>query len=383
MIGAMDEFVLNYTLQRLQKEIDDHKLQSAQYFTTNDEELLQVKNRIFDLEGKDTQTTGSINSLLQLVEGLQKEMRETKNELNKTKMINIKQEIVVRTLHNLKTFNALDMYTDTFSDDSGIDWTKSVRAGHMVEWQAVGKTRSSMPIVIQTQAPTYMLVGKNGSSDEAVQQTFIMDKTRELDKLSVFVEAFSGNTYQPLILSVREHPSGAALTSVDITADMAHGGWVDMSVPTYMLEGGKEYYFDIRTNDIYGYKIGMDPADRYLAGTSFSHYNNVWTDNNYDIAFKIWCFPSVDENDAVVYTHKQTLPTRPEKIVFEKDDTVSEGGIIYHVSRDGGLNWKLLQPGIETDLNDLPDGKDFIIKAIITGESRINAWGYVIKRSDV
>lgn len=383
MQGAMDEFVLNYTLQRIQKELDDHKLQSAEYQITNDQSLLALEGRVEGLEEYETETTGSINTLKELVEGLQKDLKETKNELNKTKMINIKQEIVVRTLHNLKTFNALDMYTDTFSDDTGVDWTKSVRASHLVEWQAVGKTRDSIAIVNQPQAPTYMLIGMNGSSDEAVQQTFMMDKDRELDKLSIYVEAFSADTYQPLIMSIKENPTGPALTSVDVTADSALGGWVDLEVPAYMMEAGKEYYLDIRTDDIYGYKIGMDPTDRYLAGTSLSLYNNVWTDNNYDIAFKIWCFPSADENDAIVYTNQVTLTTLPEYIVFEKDDTVIEGGIIYHVSRDGGLNWKLLQPSIETNLNDLPEGKDFVIRATITGDSRINAWGYVIKRSEV
>lgn len=383
MTEIIDEFVLNYTLQQLQKQIEDNLRSSNEYHATNDSNLSVLSSRIGLLEQNSSESNGSLNSLIQLVNVLGKSLSDTIRELNKTMLTNIKQDIVIRTLHNMTFYSANDMFTDTFADKKGIDWDLSTRAELQPEYQAVGKTRQSFIVVQQPSAPSYTLISKNGTSDEAITQLFQIDKDRQIDKISLFVEALNDNTYQPLIISIRSAKDGSALTSADITPDKLKDGWVDIKLPQILLKKETDYYVDIRTPDIYGYKIGVDTTDRYMYGTSYNLFNSVWMDNNYDIGFKIYCFPSVEENDAFVYTYVHNYETVPTSIIFERDETIIEGSINYFVSRDSGSNWMILQPGIETNLDDLPKGKAIQIKAVVTGNSRINAWGYVIKRGDV
>ncbi|MNO98960.1 hypothetical protein D3C76_907210 [compost metagenome] len=254
----------------------------------------------------------------------------------------------------------------------------------MTEFQAVGKTRHSTMEVKQLNGPSNMLVANNGTADKAIAQSFTIDKDKQVDKVSIILSKFSDNTFQPVTVSIRHDIGGPDLTSRDIPVEQAVGGFIDVELPDYLLTANEVYYLVITTQDTYGYRVGYDGVDRYLGGTSFSLYNNVWTDNNRDIAFKIWCFPSADENNATILSMPKIFETTPKTIVFEREETVEAGsGINYFVSRDGGVNWKILQPGIETNLDDLPAGKTLILKAYILGTSRIDAWGYVVTRGDV
>lgn len=382
MAEIIDEFVLNYTLQRLQEQLTQNKTKADAYYESNDATLTLIDNRVSSLEDNALESIGGIDSLTSLLDGITQTLNETIRELNKTKLINLKQEIVVRTLHNLKMFEANDMYADTFSDTLAIDWDSSIRAEWLTEYSSMGRSRHSSIVVEQSVAPSYMLISQNGMSDSAVTQLFQVDKTREVDKISVFIEPFNNDTYQPVVISLREAKDGAELTTAVLQPEDTLNGWIDLAIPAYLLTGDKDYYIDIRTNDIYGYKVGMDTIDRYLPGTSFSLFNSVWTDNNYDIAFKVWCFPTPEENDSIIYTMPKTFSTTPETMIFEREETIVNGTIEYFISRDNGVHWKTLQPGMETDLNDQPVGNIVVLKAVITGDSRIDAWGYVIKRGD-
>jgi uncharacterized coiled-coil protein SlyX len=380
----MDEFLIRHKFHTLDKTIEANKAAADQHLAQHDSDIASLDQRVDTLEGKETESSGAINTLRQQVTDLQKMLADVTHELNKTKLINLKQDIVIRTLHNMQAFDAYDMFADTFADATHIDMENSIRAEWMPDYQAVGKTRRSVVELQQLSAPTNFLIAKNQTSDEAIAQSFVIDKTKQVDKVSIVVSRFNDNTTQPLIVSIRATIDGPDLTSRDITANEAIGGFVDVELPDYMLDAGHVYYLVLRTNDSYGYRIGMDTVDKYLGGTSFSLFNNVWTDNNHDIAFKIWCFPSEDENNATILSVPKTLATTPKTIVFEREETLEPGsGINYFVSRDGGLNWKILQPGIVTNLDDLPPGNKLVLKAYILGSSRIEAWGYVVTRSDV
>jgi hypothetical protein len=380
-MNVIDEFVLNYTLQQLQKQIDDNQNQATVYYEANDEAVQDITTRVETLENSGELTGINLSNIQKLVETLQTQLTDLNDELVKTKLINLKQEIVIRTLHNLEAFNGTDMYADTFVKGDAVDWKTSIRGELLTDYQAIGKTRKSVVVLSQEQVPSFNLISQNGNSDEAMYQTFMVYKDRQIDKISIFVEPFNQSTYQPITISIRTTENGPALTSADLKVENANG-WTDVTLPAYLLSANQEYQIHISTQDIYGYKIGMDTVDRYLAGTSFSKFGSVWTDNNYDIGFKVWCWPSADENDATLITVPKVYATLPEYMVFEAQETDIDGGVYYYVSRDGGANWKILQPGIETDLNDLPEGKSIVLKAVVTGGSRIEAWGYVIKRSD-
>lgn len=380
---VIDEFVLNYTLERLDKTIDLNRQTFMDYQEQTDQSLVDLGTRYDGLEEDRSEMDGSINTLKNLVNGLTAELRMAQNEINKTKMANIKQEIVIRTLHNLQFFDAYDMHVDTFTDATNIDWDISIRGEWMEDIRAIGKTRRSTVKLQQASVPNMTLISANGSDDAALEQSFQIDKSQDIDKVSLFVTKHDTNTWQPLKISIRSTRGGIVLCEVEVPVSRANGDWIDIDLPDVRLTEYVDYYIDIRTNDIYGYRIGADMNnDKYLAGTSYNFFNNVWTDNNFDIGFKVWCFSADDENDATIITKKKELDTLPTSIVFDREEVAIDGTINYHVSRNDGKDWKLLQPGIETNLNDLPEGKELRIKAYITGDSRVDAWGYVVKRSE-
>lgn len=379
----MDSFIVEHKLWSLQKQINEHKTQTSTYFTGNDANLANISDRITDLEAGATNVDSFINSLRNEVEGLKSFTTMLLTELNQVKLVNIKQDLVIRTYNNLQAFDGYGMFTDTFVNGDNIDWEKSIRAELMNDYQAVGKTRRSVVDVKQTMMTGSMMISKNGSSDDAFAQTFILDKTKEVDMISLYIGKVGPGTTLPLRISILDTLGGGALSQTFVAAnDITTDGWIDIDMPNVLCNAGVEYYIDIRTDDTTGYKIGLDTADNYLPGTSFSRFNNTWTDNNFDISFKVWAYPSEDENNATIFSKVKTFATVPTSIVFEREDRTNGGSVQYFVSRDGGVNWKILQPGVPTDLNDLPSGKDLVLKAFLTENSRIEAWGYVVVRSD-
>lgn len=379
----IDEFVLNYTLERLDKKIDQHKKEQEGYEVATELALESLRKTTEGLLNEGSTMDGSLNTLVELVTDLTLDLKETKRELNKTKMANIKQEIVVRTLHNMNSFAAHDMYVDTFTDATNIDWPISIRGEWFSDLLAIGKTSASSVKVQQTSMKEPTLISANGSDDRALSQLFQIDKDQDIDKVSLYVTKHNENTWQPLIVSIRDINGGMILVDGKIDASKIVGGWVDIDLGNIRLNKFLDYYIDVRTDDTYGYRIGVDKSgDRYFSGTSYNLFNGVWTDNNFDLAFKVWCFAADDENDTTIITKKMTLATLPTSIVFDVEAVTIDGSINYFVSRDDGLNWKILQPGMETDLNDLPEGKDIRIKVYLLGNSRVDAWGYVIKRSE-
>jgi hypothetical protein len=299
-------------------------------------------------------------------------------------MINIKQEMMIRTLHNLKTFDAFDMFVDTFSSADWIDFNNSMQAEWMNDFQSVGKTRGAIREINQSQGSQNSLIAKNGSADQGAAQSFTINKSKILDRVSLRLSRFNSNTTLPLVVSLRHTITGPDLTSRDVTATEAVGGWIDINFPDYQLVAGEVYYIVAVTEDQYGYTIGFDGVDRYFNGTSFSKFGTSWTDNGRDLSFQVWCYPATEDNNATIVTLPKVFTTVPKTIVFEKEDTIDAGSsIVYYISRDAGVNWKLLQDGMETNLDDLPTGKSLVLKAYITGSSRVDAWGYVVTRGDV
>lgn len=378
----MDAFIMEWTMFNLQRQIDANRLAADQHFTMLDDEVADIKDRLTFLENSSNSVDTSINNLRTDIANLQKLVSQLTNELNKTKLVNLKQEIIIRTMHNMNVFKADDMYVDTFANGDNIDFIHSIRAEWMEDHQAIGKTRGSTIIVQQALTPSALFISKNGVSDEAIAQSFLSDQSRRIDKISLYVGKYNASTNRPLTVALRDQPNGADLTSADINLADTNMTWVDVDLPDYTMNADQLYYIVVYSEDTYGYKIGIDPQDRYLGGSSFSLYQGNWMDNGFDIAFKVWAFPSDAENNATILTNPVIYDTTPLTMIFEKQDMMIDGSIVYYVSRDGGGTWKVLQPGIVTDLNDLPPGKSIVLKAYVTGESRVEAWGYVITRGD-
>lgn len=378
----MDDFVLNYTLQRLDKTIQENKQATDDYAESNNQAVTLLTGRTEVLEESMTSSGNEFNALVELVGRLEKKLDETEHELTKTQLNNLKQEIHIRTMHNLQIYDGHNMFVDTFTTDDEIDWDLSVRGRWDSIQKSIGMSGEPTAKIKQLSIPTSVLISRDGSSDEAVAQSFTVDKDQQMDRISIYVEAHKETTWQPLVVRMTTSRGGAALVSVTIPIEEISGGWIDVDFPNLNLTAMTEYYIEIHTDDIYGYRIGADLTDTYLAGTSFSRFGSAWTDNNHDIGFTMWAYPAADELNGIIYTKMRQIETEPLSIVFEKDDMLIDGIVNYDVSRDNGLTWKILQSGMETSLEDLPPGNELIIRANITGGSYINAWGYVLKRGD-
>ncbi len=379
----MDSFLLEHYLRDLRKSIQDNRGQIDNALTSQKNRIDGLEARIETLENSSTYVGGEIGTLSSALAAVNNKMKIVERALMKASIINIKQEMTIRTLHNLNVYRADDMFIDTFASTDGINMETSVRTEWIEDLQSIGLTTRSFIDTQQTSVKTSTLISKNGSSDEMLAQSFVISKDRTMDRVSLYVSPFSASTNQPLFVSIRDSLNGVDLTSAELDVGEATGSFVNIDLPDYQLEANKEYFLIVKTNDVYGYKIGMDAVDRYFLGTCYSQFNTTWTDNRYDIGFKIWCYPTADENHATIYTKPHVYSTEPQSIVFEREDAVDAGtSVNYFVSRDSGANYKILQPGVQTDLTDLPPGKTIVLKAQILGAARVDAWGYVITRSE-
>jgi hypothetical protein len=381
----IDEFVLEYDLYTMKNKIQQQRNDFTDHVAVFNETIQDLSERINSLEQSEGGFIGVLQAIQSTLASMDSHINGLTKELNKTKLINLKQEIVIRTLNNLNYFDGYDMMADTFVTLDNIDMAKSIRVELFDDDQSIGRTQKAIIDVQQSKVTNTLLISQNGSSDTAIAQTFFVDKERECAAISLHASVYT-NTYKPLIVRILDTLGGGPLAQKTISSlELTEPGWVDVDFSSHhlVLQPGIEYYIEVTTEDPYGYKIGIDLVDNYLPGTSFSEYGGTWTDNGYDIGFKVWCFPAPDENNATVFTTPKVLTDVPVSIIFEKEDEIVNGDPIqYFVSRDNGLNWKMLQSGISTDLTELPEGNVLVIKAYIQGDSRINAWGYVVTRGE-
>lgn len=83
---------------------------------------------------------------------------------------------------------------------------------------------------------------------------------------------------------------------------------------------------------------------------------------------------AVEQNHLQSKLENTTTP--PNKIVIVGDETVNGGNIKYQASRDGGNTWTDVPAQTLTDISSQPVETQLVIKAIITGNAELNAWGY-------
>lgn len=381
----LDPFLTNYELEKLrelnaslQKEHEDYKVVAK-------EESDKLKIRIVDLEKTNNSFSGTINSLTEMISGLGKVVESLNGELIDTKLTNIKQEIISRTLLNMNQYKAHDMFVDTFSTADDIDWGTSIRGEWFGDLKAIGRTTASTVYVEQSNASTKLLLTGNVGEDNAVCQSFTLDKTQDIDKISLRIEKHNESTWKPLHIKITDDIAGTnIITSGVINADeITEDKWYDIEMNNIQMTKFTEYFITIYTEDTYGYRIGQHTAtDSYFVGTSYIKFSNVWTDNNYDIAFKVWCYAAEDEDNATIVTLAHEYPGELQSMVFDAESVTYTGSLNFFVSCNDGADWKILEPGIETSLLDLPSTNKVRIKIYIDGNSRVDAWGYVIKRGE-
>ena len=381
----LDPFLVNYHLENLLELNKSLREEHENYKVTAGEENEVLNKRIAELEDTNDSFAGTVNTLTKMIEDLTSVVESMNGELIDAKLTNIKQEIVTRTLRNLNQYKAHDMFVDTFTTADDIDWVTSIRGEWFDDLKAIGRTTASTVYVDQSIASTMLLLTGNAGEDNAVCQSFTLDKTQDIDKISLRIEKHHENTWKPLHIKVTDDLAGTNIitTGVINASDITGDNWYDIDLKNIQLTKFTEYYITISTEDTYGYRVGQHTAsDTYFVGTSYIKFSNVWTDNNYDIAFKVWCYAAFDEDNATIITSAHDYPGKLESIVFDVESVTYSGSINFFVSCDDGSNWKILEAGMETSLLDLPSTNKLRIKTQIEGNSRVDAWGYVIKRGE-
>lgn len=381
----LDPFLVNYHIEDLLEKNKLLRKEHEDYKVVAGEENALLRKRIVELEDTNNAFSGTVNSLTNMISNLSKVVESLNGELIDTKLTNIKQEMVTRTLQNMNQYKANDMFVDTFTTADAIDWGVSTRGEWFDDLKAIGRTTASTIYVEQSTASTKLLLTGNVGDDNAVCQSFTLDKTQDIDKISLRIEKHDTNTWKPLMVKITDDLAGTNLiTSGFINAgDIVDDNWYDVELDNIQLTKFTEYYITIYTEDTYGYRIGQHTtADSYFVGTSYIKFSNVWTDNNYDIAFKVWCYAAADEDNATIITLAHKYSGELQAIVFDAESVTYTGSINFFVSCNDGADWKILEPGMETSLLDLPSTNKIRIKTYIDGNSRVDAWGYVIKRGE-
>ena len=381
----LDPFIVNHNIESMREKSKQMREDFNTYVTQTNDTIIALNKTIEELSSEDNSLTGSINTLMDMINGLSEVVSSLNKEIVETKLNNIKQEMITRTLLNLQQYQAHDMFVDTFTTADGIDQSVSTRADWFSDLKAVGRTTASTVYANQESRNTSILITGNAGEDNALCQSFVLDKIQDIDKISLYIEKHDPSVWKPLVVKITDDILGTnIITSGSINpADINDAGFYDIELNNIQLTQYTDYYITIFTDDTYGYRIGVDNSkDTYFAGSSYIQFNGVWTDNNFDIAFKVWCYAAADEGNATIITTPYEFEGKADSIVFDVEAVTYSGSVNYFVSIDDGANWKILEPGIKTMLTDLPTGNKLRLKAYIEGNSRIDAWGYVIKRGD-
>ncbi len=381
----LDPFIINHTLETLRRKNNELREEFIDYVALNNKAVEDMKTALEAQDKKDQEAIATITTLTQMIENLTGVVESLNSEVVQTKLNNIKQEIVTRTLSNMQQYRAHDMFVDTFTTADDIDDGVSIRAEWFADFKAVGRTTAATVYADQSSHPNLILITGNAGDDNGLSQSFILDKNQMIDKVSIYVEKHNVSAWKPILVKISTDLEGVNIVTTGLLnpTDINSAGFYDIKVNNVMLAQYTDYFMSITTEDTYGYRIGVDTGkDTYFPGTSYIRYNNVWTDNNFDIAFKVWCFAAFEDNNATIVTKVHEYEGTLQSIVFDVEAVTTSGSINYYVTIDDGANWKILEPGIETNLLDLAKGNKVRIKAYIDGNSRVDAWGYVIKRGE-
>lgn len=381
----IDPAIVDFKIRESERKTREVSISLSDFMRESIEFNNKIVDRLNAIDEKIVSDGNTVESLMSLVKMISSTVSSMQQDIVSSKLNNIKQDMVVRTLLNLQQYNAHDMFVDTFTTADDIDNLLSIRNEWIENENAIGKTTKSTRYVNQPEHNTKILITGNSGDDNAICQSFVLDKTQDIDKISLYVSKNSENVWKNLSIKVTDDIEGFNILTSGIIepSDVDEEGMYGIELSNIQLQKHKEYYITIETEDTYGYRIGVqNQKDTYFAGTSFVKFNNVWTDNNFDIRFEVWCFAAADEDDATIVTKSRLFEGTMSDIVFDCEYTVYSGSTNFFVSLDDGANWKILEPGIRTSLDEVNSTGVMRIKAYIKGNARIDAWGYVLKRGE-
>ncbi|TQK62113.1 F5/8 type C domain-containing protein [Brevibacillus sp. AG162] len=278
----------------------------------------------------------------------------------------LKTNFQLITYMNATKYGLKNMVIDTFTDLSGVDIPNSQAVYDHIQKKFTTGIVDIVPLMTANDAPTPFIVSADSVTGGAVIHLFDRNLASGWSTTvggHHWIKIFLDNPAQIVDRYLLSGGANYAPTTWQLQGSNNNTTWDTLhSVSGYVWTRYEGNEFTIPTENIKPYKY-------YRFYSTSSQYGSGATQIQ-----ELRLQKAVDQNHLQSKPENTTTP--PNKIVIVGDETVNGGSIRYLASRDGGNTWTDVPPQTLTDISSQPVGTQLVVKAIITGNAELNAWGY-------
>lgn len=278
----------------------------------------------------------------------------------------LKTNFQLITYMNAAKYGLKNMVVDTFTDLSGIDIPNSQAVYDHTQKKFTTGIVDIVPPMTANDSPAPFIVSADSVTGGAVFHLFDRSLVSGWSTTAGghhWIKIFVDNPAQIVDRYLLSGGANYAPTTWQLQGSNNNMTWDTLhSVSGYVWTRYESNEFTIPTENIKPYKY-------YRFYSTSSQYGSGATQIQ-----ELRLQKAVDQNHLQSKPEKTTTP--PNKIVIVGDETVNGGSIKYQASRDGGSTWTDVPAQTLTDISSQPVGTQLVVKAIITGNAELNAWGY-------
>ncbi|NRS17003.1 carbohydrate-binding protein [Brevibacillus sp. HB1.4B] len=278
----------------------------------------------------------------------------------------LKTNFQLITYMNAAKYGLKNMVIDTFTDLSGVDITNSQAVYDHVRKKFITGIVDIVPPMTANDTPAPFIVSADSVTGGAVFHLFDRSLASGWSTTAGghhWIKIFLDNPAQIIDRYLLSGGANYAPTTWQLQGSNNNTTWDTLhSVSGYVWTRYEGNEFTIPTENIKPYKY-------YRFYSTSSQYGSGATQIQ-----ELRLQKAVDQNHLQSKPEKTTTP--PNKIVIVGDETVNGGSIKYQASRDSGNTWTDVPAQTLTDISSQPVGTQLVVKAIITGNAELNAWGY-------
>ncbi|GEC89780.1 carbohydrate-binding protein [Brevibacillus brevis] len=278
----------------------------------------------------------------------------------------LKTNFQLITYMNATKYGLKNMVIDTFTDLSGVDIPNSQAVYDHIQKKFTTGIVDIVPPMTANDAPAPFIVSADSVTGGAVFHLF--DRSLASGWSTTvgghhWIKIFLDDPGQSVDRYLLSGGANYAPTTWQLQGSNNNMTWDTLhSVSGYVWTRYEGNEFTIPTENIKPYKC-------YRFYSTSSQYGSGATQIQ-----ELRLQKAVDQNHLQSKPENTTTP--PNKIVIVGDETVNGGSIKYQASRDGGNTWTDVPAQTLTNISSQPDGTQLVVKAIITGNAELNAWGY-------
>ncbi|TQR31059.1 discoidin domain-containing protein [Brevibacillus brevis] len=278
----------------------------------------------------------------------------------------LKTNFQLITYMNTTKYGLKNMVVDTFTDLSGVDIPNSQAVYDHTQKKFTTGIVDIVPPMTANDAPAPFIVSADSVTGGAVFHMFDRNFASGWSTTAGghhWIKIFLDNPAQIVDRYLLSGGAKYAPTSWQLQGSNNNTTWDTLhSVSGYVWNQYEGNEFTIPTENI-------KPYQYYRFYSTSSQYGSGVTQIQ-----ELRLQKAVDQNHLQSKPENTTTP--PNKVVIVGDETVNGGSIKYQASRDGGNTWSDVPAQTLTDISSQPVGTQLVVKAIITGNAELNAWGY-------